>query len=214
MFSVTSNTFVTISTIIIFLLSAGLTFFILRKYLKTRKLNLFYWSSGLIIFTLAVLLEILMANGIYSRLIIDIYLFLVAILVQFLALGSFALYNNKRFLSYYYIYSILATIFIIATLVLEPIGDIIKMHIVYGVLPLGVTISSSFVTFPAALFIILIAAISYKKFKNKKLLSIIAGVIIVAIAGTLYIAAIPVFLYYAEFIGILLLWIGFMWLQK
>ncbi len=210
MFSVTSNTFVTISTIIIFLLSAGLTFFILRKYLKTRKLNLFYWSSGLIIFTLAVLLEILMANGIYSRLIIDIYLFLVAILVQFLALGSFALYNNKRFLSYYYIYSILATIFIIATLVFEPIGDIIKMHIVYGVLPLGVTISSSFVTFPAAFFIILIAAISYKKFKNKKLLSIIAGVIIVAIAGTLYIAAIPVFLYYAEFIGILLLWIGFM----
>lgn len=210
MFSVTSNTFVTISTIIIFLLSAGLTFFILRKYLKTRKLNLFYWSSGLIIFTLAVLLEILMANKIYSRLIIDIYLFLVAILVQFLALGSFALYNNKRFLSYYYIYSILATIFIIATLVFEPIGDIIKMHIVYGVLPLGVTISSSFVTFPAAFFIILIAAISYKKFKNKKLLSIIAGVIIVAIAGTLYIAAIPVFLYYAEFIGILLLWIGFM----
>jgi len=210
MFSVTSNIFVTISTIIIFLLSAGLTFLILRKYLKTRKLNLFYWSSGLVVFTLAVLLEILMANKIYSRLIIDIYLFLVAILVQFLALGSFALYNNKRFLSYYYIYSILATIFIIATLVFEPVGDIIKMHIVYGVLPLGVTISSSFVTFPAAFFIILIAAISYKKFKNKKLLSIIAGVIIVAIAGTLYIAAIPVFLYYAEFIGILLLWIGFM----
>jgi ABC-type siderophore export system fused ATPase/permease subunit len=96
------------------------------------------------------------------------------------------------------------------TLVLYPVGNIIKEHIVFGVLPLGVTISSSFVTFPAAAFIILIAAISYKKFKSKKLLSIIAGVIIVAIAGTLYIAAIPVFLYYAEFIGILLLWIGFM----
>ncbi len=210
MFSVTSETFVTLSTIIIFLLSAGLTFFILRKYLKTKKLNLLYWSVGLVVFTVAVLLEILMANKIYSELIIDLYLFLVAVLVQFLALGSFALYNNKKFLSYYYIYSVLATVFLIVTLVLYPVGNIIKEHIVFGVLPLGVTISSSFVTFPAAAFIILIAAISYKKFKSKKLLSIIAGVIIVAIAGTLYIAAIPVFLYYAEFIGILLLWLGFM----
>ncbi len=210
MFSVTSETFVTLSTIIIFLLSAGLTFFILRKYLKTKKLNLLYWSVGLVVFTVAVLLEILMANKIYSELIIDLYLFLVAVLVQFLVLGSFALYNNKKFLSYYYIYSVLATVFLIVTLVLYPVGNIIKEHIVFGVLPLGVTISSSFVTFPAAAFIILIAAISYKKFKSKKLLSIIAGVIIVAIAGTLYIAAIPVFLYYAEFIGILLLWLGFM----
>ncbi len=72
-----------------------------------------------------------------------------------------------------------------------------------------VVVSSSFVSFPAAFFIILIAALSYKKSRNIKLLSIIAGVIVVSIAGTLYIAAIPVFLYYAEFIGILLLWIGF-----
>ncbi len=210
MVSVTSELFVTISTVIIFLLSAGLTFFIVKKYLKTKKLNLLYWSIALTVFTAAVLLEILMANKIYSELIIDLYLFLVAILVQFLALGSFALYNNRKFLSYYYTYSILATVFLVITLILYPVGNIIKTHIVFGVLPLGIVISSSFVTFPAAVFIILIAAISYKKFKNKKLLSIIAGVIIVAMAGTLYIAAVPVFLYYAEFIGILLLWIGFM----
>jgi hypothetical protein len=210
MFSVTSVYFVTFSTIVIFLLSAGLTFFILKKYIEKKQLNLLYWSSGLVVFTVAVLLEILMANNIYSRFLIDFYLFLVAILVQFLALGSFALYGNKKFLNYYYIYSALSTIFLIITLILEPVGNIITMHIVYGILPLGITVSSSFVTFPAAAFIILIAAISYKKSHNKKLLSIIAGVVIVAIAGTLYIAAIPVFLYYAEFIGILLLWLGFM----
>ncbi len=210
MVSVVSESFVTFSTIVIFILSAGLTFFILRKYMAKKQLNLLYWSAGLIVFTLAVLLEIIMANNIYSRFLIDLYLFLVAVLVQFLALGSFALYGNKKFLNYYYIYSILATIFLIVTLIIYPTGNVIDHHIVFGILPLGVVISSSFVTFPAAVFIVLIAAISYKKFHSKKLLSIIAGVIIVAIAGTLYIAAIPVFLYYAEFIGILLLWIGFM----
>ncbi len=64
-------------------------------------------------------------------------------------------------------------------------------------------------TFPAAILLILIAAISYKKKRNYKMLSIIIGVIIVAMAGTLYIVEIPVFLYYSEFIGILLLWYGF-----
>ena len=101
MFSVVSTAFVTFSTIVIFLLSAGLTFFIVRKYLAKKQLNLLYWSSGLIVFTIAVLLEILMANNIYNRFIIDFYLFLVAVLVQFLALGSFALFGNKKFLNYY-----------------------------------------------------------------------------------------------------------------
>ncbi len=46
---------------------------------------------------------------------------------------------------------------------------------------------------------------------SKKMLSIIAGVIIVSIAGSLYIVHFPAFLYYSEFIGISLLWFGFIW---
>jgi hypothetical protein len=65
------------------------------------------------------------------------------------------------------------------------------------------------VTFPAAIILILIAALSYRKTRNPKLISIIIGVVVVSVAGTLYIVQFPAFLYYAEFIGILLLWIGF-----
>ena len=177
MFSVVSTAFVTFSTIVIFLLSAGLTFFIVRKYLAKKQLNLLYWSSGLIVFTLAVLLEILMANNIYNRFIIDFYLFLVAVLVQFLALGSFALFGNKKFLNYYYIYSVLATIFLIATLVLYPVGDIIRSHIVFGVLPLGITLSSSAgfpssITVSFALFLLYMQAL---KISEKSVLNEIDG---------------------------------------
>jgi hypothetical protein len=56
---------------------------------------------------------------------------------------------------------------------------------------------------------LLYQAVSYRKTRNKKLLSIIAGVIVVSIAGTLYIVAFPAFLYYAELAGIALLWLGF-----
>ena len=206
---ITSRAFVEISVIIILLLTAGLTSVIFMKYQKNHGLHLLYWGLGLLVFVISVFLELLMAAGIFSRFLIDLYLFLVAILVDFLAMGSFALFGNKKYLNYYYLYTGLASIFLLITLILYPVGRIIIHHIVFGPLPLMVVISSSFVSFPAAFFIILIAALSYKKSRNIKLLSIIAGVIVVSIAGTLYIAAIPVFLYYAEFIGILLLWIGF-----
>ncbi len=206
---VTSEAFVLISVIIIFVLTIGLTVVMLKKYLKTQYLSLFYWSLGIIVFTFAVLLEIIMAANIFSRFLIDFYLFLVAILVNFLAVGSFALVGNRKFLFYYNIYSIISIIFFIITLIIYPVGHIIIHHIVFGPLPLMIVISSSAITFPAAVLIIIIAAISYRKSKNAKLLSIIAGVLVVSTAGTLYIAAIPVFLYYAEFIGIVLLWVGF-----
>ncbi|MEM3841580.1 MAG: hypothetical protein QXN59_02730, partial [Candidatus Micrarchaeaceae archaeon] len=88
-------------------------------------------------------------------------------------------------------------------------GSIIISHVVYGALPLSVVLYSSAATFPAAIILIAIAAKSYIKKRSAKMISIIAGVLVVSTAGTLYIAAFPAFLYYSEFIGILLLWLGF-----
>ena len=89
------------------------------------------------------------------------------------------------------------------------IGNIVSNYIVYGVLPLPVVVASSIATFPASLVIIATALLSYLKTRSRKMLSIILGVIIVSIAGTLYIVQFPVLLYYAEALGIVLLWIGF-----
>jgi hypothetical protein len=54
-----------------------------------------------------------------------------------------------------------------------------------------------------------VSAIGYMRTKRKNLLWIILGVLIVGIGGTLYIAAFPAFLYYVEFIGLVMLWLGF-----
>ena len=82
-------------------------------------------------------------------------------------------------------------------------------YVVAGAPPISVIVTSSIATFPAAIVIIWVAAASYIQKRNVKMLSIIAGVIVVSIAGTLYIASFPAFLYYSEFFGILLLWLGF-----
>ena len=53
------------------------------------------------------------------------------------------------------------------------------------------------------------ALISFKKNKDYRNIVIVAGVLEVSVAGTLYIVSFPSLLYAAEFLGIVLLWIGF-----
>ncbi|MCL4451577.1 MAG: hypothetical protein M1327_03005 [Candidatus Thermoplasmatota archaeon] len=198
-----------LSTVIILLLSIGLSIIISMNLFRKRATSLLYWSSGLWVFSISVAIEVVFAFGIFSGILIRSYLFLVAILVEFLALGSVSLLNKKTIAESYLIFNIGADIFLLFSLATTSVGDIITHGVVFGPLPLLVTIASSIVTFPAAVLLVLISAISYRKTRNNKLLSIIVGVIVVSIAGTLYIAAFPSFLYYAELAGIALLWLGF-----
>lgn len=198
-----------ISTIIILILSLGLTLIITGNYLKKKQASLLAYTSGLWIFSISVALEVVFSTGYETGLLLKSYLVLVAILVELLALGSVLLLHSRKFTISYGVFMIISTAFILISAAVSPVGDIVTHGVVFGVIPLLISISSIVITFPAAIVLILIAAVSYKKTRNPKLISIIIGVIVVSVAGTLYIVEFPAFLYYAEFVGILLLWIGF-----
>jgi uncharacterized membrane protein YwzB len=194
---------------IVFILSLVLTLVMTSSYLKGRKTGVLFWSLGMWSFTFGVLLEILFALGISPEPLIALYLFIVAILVEFLALGSMQLVQSKRIKQLYYAFCIITTAFVGYSLVATRVTNFIVNYIAYGNPPLLVIYSSSIVTFPAAAILIMVALKSYLKTKSYRMLSIIVGVVIVSIAGTLYIVQFPSLLYAAEFIGILLLWVGF-----
>ncbi|MGE9811295.1 hypothetical protein ACLIKE_08145 [Ferroplasma acidiphilum] len=198
-----------ISTIVILILSLGLSILISSNYIRKKQLNLLAWTSGLWVFSISVALEVVFSTNYETSLLMKSYLILVAVLVELLALGSVLLLKKHNITIYYGIYMIISTVFVIVSAVISHVGDIVTHGVVYGVLPLLISISSITVTFPAAILLIYISLSSYVKTKNPKLLSIVVGVIIVSVAGTLYIVEFPAFLYYAEFFGILLLWIGF-----
>jgi len=200
---------VLLSTIVIFALTFVLAVFMTYDYSRKRKESIIFWSLGLWAFAIGVILEILFAGGIYSPLLIKSYLFIVAFVVESLAVGSVLLLGSKRIFQVYSIYAIITSAVLVYILVISYIGNIIQNGVVFGLLPLYVTLFSAFITFPAAVALIAISLYSYTKTRNVKMISIIAGVIVVSVAGTLYIAAFPAFLYYSEFIGILLLWAGF-----
>ena len=204
-----SEIFIEFSTLMIFALTVPLASLMTYKYIGKRGKHQLYWSIGLWLFAFGVLLEVLFSFNIYNQILIKTYLLAVALLVAFLALGSVALLKNKKFQLYYGIFMIFSTVFVFYSLLVSNIGDILTNYVVFGFLPVLIVIASSIMTFPAAAILIIVAVLSYRKTSNKKMLSIITGVIIVSIAGSLYIAHFPAFLYYSEFIGILLLWLGF-----
>ncbi len=205
----TAEWFIEFSTILILALTLPLAALMTWKY-KTKKLkSQLYWSVGLWLFALGVLLEVIFSFSVYNQVLIKAYLLAVALLVGFLGFGSMNLIKSKKLVNAYAIFFVLASVFVVYSLVAGSIGDLLTNYVVYGPLPLLVVLSSAILTFPAAVAIIWTAVLTFRKTANLKMLSIIIGVIIVSLAGTLYITGFPAFLYYSELIGIVLLWLGF-----
>ncbi len=200
---------VLISTMLIALLSGILSVFMTFNYFRRRQPSYIFWSMGLWLFTFGVVLEALFAANVYSEALIDIYLFVVVVLVESLALGSAFTTKGIVFKCLYLLYVLVVSLVMVIALVTSDIGNVLVTYVVYGALPLSVVVVSSLGTFPAAAILIIVAALAYRRRRNAKMLSIIAGTLIVSIAGALYIAAVPEFLYFAEFVGIVLLWFGF-----
>lgn len=199
-----------ISTLVIALLSGILAAFMSYKWKTNRQMKSFaFWSTGLWVFTISVLLESIFSIEIYSQALIDTYLFLVVFLVESLALGSLYLLKNRGVKSAYIVYILIVDVILLFALSTSNTSGAVVNHLVYGILPLSIVIASSLGTFPAAIILVVVAALTYARGKNPKMLSIIAGTIVVSFAGTLYIVQFPEFLYYSEFIGIVLLWFGF-----
>ena len=200
---------VVVSTLAITLLSAWLAVLLYSNYREKKNLSYVFWSAGLALFSIGTLLEAIFAYGIYSQILTKFYLFVVALLVVLLGEGSALAVKNKIVTYAYTIFVVAASLFMLYALAVSTVGNIIVNYVVYGALPIYVVVASSIATFPAVIMIIASAAISYRHTRSVKMLSIIAGVIIVSIAGTFYIVQFPVLLYYAEAVGIALLWLGF-----
>ena len=200
---------VLLSTIVIAIPTIILAAYITKAYLRSRRRSHLFWSIGMWIFAVSVLLETVFSLNIYSSFLMDSYLLLVVILVEMLALGSLQLINNQLYKKIYYAFAILITVITAYCIFGFSQPYLITNHVVWGNPTLNTIITSSVATFAAAIVILVIATKSYLKTHSKKTLSIMIGVIEVSIAGTLYIASYPYFLYFAEFAGIVLLWIGF-----
>jgi hypothetical protein len=200
---------VEISTSIFFILSSVLSIYITKSYLVKRQRNYLYWSIGMWVFALSDLFEVFFAFGAYGQLMAQVYLFLIALLVVPLAMGSLELTKSRIVKISYFAYSVITVLFLAYYTFTTNVGKIVTNSVVNGNVPSSILLWSSAITFPALVAIVAVAALSYIRTRRKKVLWIIAGMITFAAGGVLYIGSFPSSIYYTEFLGLVMLWLGF-----
>jgi len=88
-------------------------------------------------------------------------------------------------------------------------SSIVANGVVTGLPPLWVEVVSILITVPAALMLFFSSLYGALRQKRYQLLYIAAGTAVITAAGSLYLVSFPASLYYAEFVGIVLLFLGF-----
>ncbi|MCL4381049.1 MAG: hypothetical protein M1331_01155 [Candidatus Marsarchaeota archaeon] len=169
--------------------------------------NLF-WGLGMFAFAVAVLFELVFALGVYSTILAKAYFFITLFLVELLAIGSVQAFKSRIVRNGYYVYAAMVAVAAAAIIAISKMPDPVINYVVSGMPPQSVLLVSSLATFAGVVIILAGAIASYMKTKKAKILSIIIGVILFSIAGTLYIASFPEILYYGELVAVIFLWAG------
>lgn len=167
------------------------------------------WGTGLAFASAAMGVEAAVYLGFLSVPLLQAYVFLSAAIVGVLSLGATRVLRSPRIERVYTWYTAatcaVVAIFSFAT----PLSTgMVTNGIISGDPPLLLIVLSTLVTAPATVVLIGASVVSLRRDRRWQTLLMIAGAVILGAGGTLYIASFPVALYYAEFLGIVLLFLG------
>lgn len=174
-----------------------------------RSRHQLWFGLGLSCGTAALLVELLAYVGIVNSGLLQAYVFLSAAIVGVLSLGSAKSFRPGRFEVAYTSYMAVAigTVAWFSASTPMPIS-MVRAGIVAGNPPLLLLILSSFVTIPATVVLLTAAVVHLRRTFRPKGLLMITGACVLGAGGAFYIASFPVVLYYAEFVGIVMLFLG------
>jgi hypothetical protein len=179
------------------------------QFYRTNDRNQLFWGSGVGLAAAAMAVEAIVYLGVSPGPYLPAYVFFSAAIVGVLSLGATRVLRRPRLELGYRVYS-LGTIGIVAALcAITPLPDsMVTAGVITGNPPLSLIVASTFVTGPATVLLLTASYLSLRRSWKWHTVLVIAGALILGAGGVLYIATFPVALYYAEFAGVLLLFLG------
>jgi hypothetical protein len=181
----------------------------LVRYFGSRSRPQLMWGSGLAIATAAMGVESVVYLGVVTSPILQAYVFFSAAIVGVLSLGATKILRSPRIERFYTGYIVATSALVAVASALTPLpNSMVSSGIITGNPPIMLIVLSSLVTVPATVVLLTATALSLRRSWRWQTLLMAAGAIILGAGGALYIASFPIALYYAEFIGILLLFLG------
>jgi len=194
------------------LLTAVLTVLAARgfvRFFSTRRHSQLGWGVGLGFGAMATAIELAAYLGVDSSVMLQAYVFFSAAIVGTLSLGSVRAFRRPIYRNLYasYIIGISAVVGLFCFTTPVP-SSMVQEGVISGNPPVFLLVLSSLITVPATVVLLGFAVVSLRRSFHWKGLLMIAGASVLAAGGAFYIASFPVALYYAEFLGIVLLFIG------
>ena len=187
-----------------------------RKFATTRSMVQLAWTGGLGLAAAAMAIEAVVYVGVVNAPILRAYVFLSAAIVGVLSLGATRVLRSPRVERVYagYTGALLVVVGLASFLTPLPTAGMVTGGVITGNPPLLLILLSTFLTGPATVVLIVSAVVSLRRTWRWPTLLMVAGAFVLGAGGTLYIASFPVALYYAEFIGIVLLFFGLISLPR
>ena len=204
------HTLILISIGVLALLAALLGVVEWRRYSAQGARSHLYWAVGLLLVFFTLFEEVIFYAGYWTSGLLSSYFFLVALLVGILSFGSAENGLPAKWRRVYMAYvtgATAVTAFFCLTTTVS--GSVLSQGVVTGNPSLGIVLSSTALTVPAAALMAGLALLGVYRNRVWRLAYIAAGILVISAAGGLYIVSVPVTLYYAEFIGVFLLYVGF-----
>jgi len=181
----------------------------LVRFVRARARVQLMWGIGLGLGALATAVELVVYVGIVDSLLLQTYVFLSAAIVGVLSLGSTRVLRSPRFERGYTAYVLTACGLVGALSFATPMpSSMVSAGVVSGNPPWLLLLLSSLVTVPATVVLLGAVVVSLRKSWRWQTLMMGVGACVLATGGALYIASFPVALYYSEFIGIVLIFVG------
>lgn len=181
----------------------------IAKFFAARIRSQLMWGSGLAFAAAAMYIEGIVYLGVVNSPLLQAYVFFSAAIVGVLSLGATKILKNPRLEAFYTWYTVASCALVAFFTALTPLpNSMVTGGIIAGNPPADLLILSSLVTVPATVLLLATSALSLRKSWRWQTLLMVAGAVVLGAGGTLYIASVPVALYYAEFLGILMLFLG------
>jgi hypothetical protein len=179
------------------------------RFVRSRIRPQLLWGAGLALGAAATAVELVVYLGFVNNPLLQAYVFFSAAIVGVLSLGSTRVLRSTRFENGYTAYILVTCGLVGALSFTTPMpSSMVSAGVVSGNPPLLLLVLSSLVTGPATVVLLGAVVVSLRKTWRWQTLMMGIGASVLAAGGALYIASFPVALYYAEFIGIVLIFFG------
>jgi len=200
---------ITISLTLLTVVLAFLTIRGFRSWVYHPDGHRLAWPVGLSFATAATTIEVLAYIGTVDSVMLEAYVFFSAAIVGVLALGALRAFSSPRWIRGYLVFTIAGLGALAVTCFSTPLpSSMVQAGVISGDPTTLLLALSILITVPATVVLLWASVISLRRRFRWQGMMILTGAITLGTGGFLYIASFPVILYYAEFIGIFLLFLG------